>query len=101
MLLPRASSPHIHFGKEHVAGGVMVFFCSNLAGHLFTINWTVVSLSWVMDKCEPSRRNHSRGTHAINAALYKKLPHDAQRDFTAIALVAQAPVMIVSGATID
>lgn len=21
---------HIHFGKEHVAGGVMVFFCSNL-----------------------------------------------------------------------
>ncbi|MBV8804020.1 MAG: CHRD domain-containing protein [Sinobacteraceae bacterium] len=22
---------HIHFGKTHVAGGVMVFFCSNLA----------------------------------------------------------------------
>jgi len=22
---------HIHFGKEHVAGGVMVYFCSNLA----------------------------------------------------------------------
>jgi hypothetical protein len=22
---------HIHFGKNHVAGGVMVFFCSNLA----------------------------------------------------------------------
>jgi CHRD domain len=22
---------HIHFGKEHMAGGVMVFFCSNLA----------------------------------------------------------------------
>src|SRR6266446_9974551 len=21
---------HIHFGKEHVAGGVMVFFCTNL-----------------------------------------------------------------------
>ncbi|HVK95800.1 MAG TPA: CHRD domain-containing protein [Noviherbaspirillum sp.] len=21
---------HIHFGKEHVAGGVMVFFCSNM-----------------------------------------------------------------------
>src|SRR3984893_16090424 len=52
---------HIHFGKEHVAGGVMVFFCSNLAGHLFTINWTVISHSGVMDKCEPSRRNHSRG----------------------------------------
>jgi CHRD domain len=23
---------HIHFGKIHMAGGVMVFFCSNLAG---------------------------------------------------------------------
>lgn len=22
---------HIHFGREHVAGGIMVFFCSNLA----------------------------------------------------------------------
>jgi hypothetical protein len=22
---------HIHFGKEHVAGGIMVFFCTNLA----------------------------------------------------------------------
>jgi hypothetical protein len=22
---------HIHFGKEHVAGGIMVYFCSNLA----------------------------------------------------------------------
>jgi hypothetical protein len=22
---------HIHFGKDHMAGGVMVFFCSNLA----------------------------------------------------------------------
>ena len=22
---------HIHFGKEHMAGGIMVFFCSNLA----------------------------------------------------------------------
>src|ERR1700730_1315244 len=21
---------HIHFGKEHVAGGIMVFFCTNL-----------------------------------------------------------------------
>jgi hypothetical protein len=30
----RLSNPvtqsHTHFGKEHVAGGVMVFFCSNL-----------------------------------------------------------------------
>jgi tripartite-type tricarboxylate transporter receptor subunit TctC len=35
------------------------------------------------------------GTHAINAALYKKLPYDPVRDFTPIALVAEAPVTIV------
>jgi tripartite-type tricarboxylate transporter receptor subunit TctC len=35
------------------------------------------------------------GTHAINPALYKKLPYDAERDFTPIALVALAPVAIV------
>src|SRR5437763_3195304 len=35
------------------------------------------------------------GTHAINPALYKKLPCDAERDFTPIALVAMAPVTIV------
>jgi tripartite-type tricarboxylate transporter receptor subunit TctC len=35
------------------------------------------------------------GTHAINPALYKKLPYDAERDFTPIALVAMAPVAIV------
>jgi tripartite-type tricarboxylate transporter receptor subunit TctC len=35
------------------------------------------------------------GTHAINAALYKKLPYDAVSDFTPIALVAMAPVTIV------
>src|ERR1700682_5388882 len=30
------------------------------------------------------------GTHAINPALYKNLSYDAERDFTAIALVALA-----------
>jgi tripartite-type tricarboxylate transporter receptor subunit TctC len=35
------------------------------------------------------------GTHAINPALYKNLSYDAERDFTAIALVAEAPVSIV------
>jgi tripartite-type tricarboxylate transporter receptor subunit TctC len=35
------------------------------------------------------------GTHAINSALYSKLPYDAVRDFTPIALVATAPVAIV------
>ena len=35
------------------------------------------------------------GTHAINAALYRKLPYDPVRDFTPIALVASAPVAVV------
>jgi tripartite-type tricarboxylate transporter receptor subunit TctC len=35
------------------------------------------------------------GTHAINPALYQKLPYDAVRDFTPIALVALAPVTVV------
>src|SRR5262245_46672038 len=35
------------------------------------------------------------GTHAINSALYKRLPYDAERDFTPIALVGMAPVTIV------
>ena len=35
------------------------------------------------------------GTHAINPSLYKKLPYDAVKDFTPIALVAAAPVAIV------
>jgi tripartite-type tricarboxylate transporter receptor subunit TctC len=34
------------------------------------------------------------GTNAINATLYKHLPYDAVRDFTPIALVAEAPVAI-------
>src|ERR1051325_3141187 len=32
------------------------------------------------------------GTHAINPALYAKLPYDAVRDFTAIAMIDAAPV---------
>jgi tripartite-type tricarboxylate transporter receptor subunit TctC len=35
------------------------------------------------------------GTNAINAALYAALPHDPIRDFTPLALIAQAPVAIV------
>lgn len=35
------------------------------------------------------------GTHAINGSLYKRLSYDAVRDFTPIALVASAPVVIV------
>jgi tripartite-type tricarboxylate transporter receptor subunit TctC len=35
------------------------------------------------------------GTHAINPALYARLPYDAVRDFTAVAMVAHAPVAIV------
>ena len=34
------------------------------------------------------------GTQAINAMLYKHLPYDAVRDFTPIALIAEAPVAI-------
>jgi tripartite-type tricarboxylate transporter receptor subunit TctC len=36
------------------------------------------------------------GTHAINAALYRKLPYDPVKDFTPIALVASAPVAVVA-----
>jgi tripartite-type tricarboxylate transporter receptor subunit TctC len=35
------------------------------------------------------------GTHAINASLYRKLPYDPVRDFTAISLVAAAPLAVV------
>ena len=35
------------------------------------------------------------GTHAINPTLYKKLPYDAVKDFTPIALIAVAPVAMV------
>ena len=35
------------------------------------------------------------GTHAINAALYKKLPYDVVKDFTAFGLAASAPVAVV------
>jgi len=34
------------------------------------------------------------GTHAINPALYAKLPYDAIKDFTPLALIALAPVAI-------
>lgn len=35
------------------------------------------------------------GTNAINGALYRKLPYDPVRDFTAITLVASAPIAVV------
>jgi tripartite-type tricarboxylate transporter receptor subunit TctC len=35
------------------------------------------------------------GTHAINSALYARLPYDAVKDFTPLALIALAPVAVV------
>jgi tripartite-type tricarboxylate transporter receptor subunit TctC len=35
------------------------------------------------------------GTHAINPALYARLPYDPVRDFTPLALIALAPVAVV------
>jgi tripartite-type tricarboxylate transporter receptor subunit TctC len=35
------------------------------------------------------------GTHAINPSLYAKLPYDAVRDFTPLALIANGPVAII------
>jgi tripartite-type tricarboxylate transporter receptor subunit TctC len=34
------------------------------------------------------------GTHAINGSLYRQLPYDMTKDFTPIALVASAPIVI-------
>ena len=34
-------------------------------------------------------------SHAINAALYQKLPYDSTRDFTFVAMVASTPLMLV------
>ena len=34
-------------------------------------------------------------THAINAALYAKLPYDSVKDFTYIAMIASTPLMLV------
>jgi tripartite-type tricarboxylate transporter receptor subunit TctC len=39
------------------------------------------------------------GTHAINPALYKKLPYDPLKDFVPLGIAATAPVAIVVGAT--
>ncbi|HKX43652.1 MAG TPA: tripartite tricarboxylate transporter substrate-binding protein [Burkholderiaceae bacterium] len=35
------------------------------------------------------------GTHAINAALFKKLPYDALRDFVPIAFIGYTPTLLV------
>jgi tripartite-type tricarboxylate transporter receptor subunit TctC len=34
-------------------------------------------------------------THAINAALYTKLPYDSVRDFTYVSMIASTPLMLV------
>src|SRR5215469_8154162 len=34
------------------------------------------------------------GTHAINTALYARLPYDPAKDFTPLALIALAPVAV-------
>jgi tripartite-type tricarboxylate transporter receptor subunit TctC len=34
-------------------------------------------------------------THAINTALYPKLPYDSMKDFTFIAMIASTPLMLV------
>lgn len=39
------------------------------------------------------------GTHAINSTLYKKLPYDSVKDFTALGLTASAPVAVVVNST--
>lgn len=38
------------------------------------------------------------GTHAINGALYKKLPFDPERDFTPVASLATLPFVVVARA---
>jgi tripartite-type tricarboxylate transporter receptor subunit TctC len=38
------------------------------------------------------------GTQAINASLYRKLPYDPMKDFTALGLAASAPVALVVNA---
>lgn len=39
------------------------------------------------------------GTHAINAALYKNLPFDVQKDFTRIALLGDVPNVLLINST--
>jgi tripartite-type tricarboxylate transporter receptor subunit TctC len=38
------------------------------------------------------------GTHAINAALFRKLPYDTLRDFVPVAFVGYTPTLLVVGA---
>lgn len=42
----------------------------------------------------------SVGTHAINPSLYEKLPYDALRDFTPVALLLKAPNLLVVNAKV-
>jgi hypothetical protein len=70
---------HIHFGKEHVAGGIMVFFCSNLGngpagtplcpddtGTTITVTGTITAASVV----GPTAQNvNAEDFAAVEAAL--------------------------------
>src|SRR5262249_3365818 len=52
----------------------------------------------VVAKSEPDGQSllvGTVGTHAINSALYARLPYDAVKDFTPLAMIASAPVAIV------
>ena len=42
-----------------------------------------------------SRSSSASRTHAINAALYAKLPYDSMKDFSFVAMVASTPLMLV------
>jgi len=66
---------HIHFGKEHVAGGIIVFLCTNVAGPAGTPacpmnSGTVTGTLMAADVQAVTKQNVSAGDfNAIAAAL--------------------------------